>query len=113
MPENTQEQLERVRQLLTNYQYKIEGQWFYQQTLVIDGYAYVRCRFDNCHIHLRRGDFVLDHCYFGYCTVWFWDDALTAIRLYNIFSTPPDSFPDHIRPIKHEDGTVTVSKMAE
>ena len=112
MPDNT-EALARVRELLTNYQYRINGQWFFGQSLRFDGFAFSRCRFDNCHIDVRRGDFVLDHCFFSDCTIFIHDDALTVLRLYNVFSEPPPRFPEHIRPKRHEDGTVSVNKIEE
>lgn len=104
-------QLARVRELLTGYQYQIEGKWFYQQDLQLDGFAFIRCRFDNCKLTVRRGDFVLDHCALTGNFVWFNDDALTALRFYNIFSNPPQGFPDYIRPQQNADGTISVNKL--
>jgi hypothetical protein len=106
-------QLNRVREILTNYPYQITGQWFNSVDVQLDGYAFIRCRFDHCTIYLRRGDFVLDHCFFNMCTVYFYDDAVTVVRFYNVFSIPPASFPEHVRPIQHEDGTVSVSKIVQ
>ena len=41
---------------------EVIGLWYHQQKVVLDGYRFVRCRFDSCELHVNSNEFELDQC---------------------------------------------------
>jgi len=63
----------------------IEGKWFHQQTLDLDGYHYKKCRFDSCRLNLTKGTFVIERCYFGNCGFTYMGESGNVARLINLW----------------------------
>lgn len=99
---------ELLSKLLASYPYRIEGQWFYNQRIVLDGYNFVRCRFDRCEIVTSKGSFVIDHCFFAECTYFFLAEATKITKLYNIFATEAKRLWPFLAPTINEDGTYSI-----
>jgi hypothetical protein len=60
----------------------IQGRWFKDQTIHVDGFTFERCRFDNCKIVTRFSTFVFRDCFLGPTTTVFFDGpALKAAKL--------------------------------
>jgi hypothetical protein len=89
----------------------IEGQWFNRKRVDLDGYTFIRCRFDNCEIYAARGSFVLKGCVFSDCTFLFAGDAARIVRLYHVDNRPgtlPNQPPADLAPTFHKDGSLTI-----
>jgi hypothetical protein len=99
-----------LAQLLRSMPFPVEGKWFYNQEVQLDGYSFVKCRFENCTLKLSRGLFALDHCRLSGCSVIFSDEALAVARLWNTFLPNWNQFHPTLRPTVHEDGTVSVDR---
>lgn len=100
-----------VATLLRTMPYRIVGQWYYRQTVVFDGFTFVRCRFDACTISVSRGLFLIEHCYFSGCQFIFADEALGTVRLYNILNPEMRLRHPQLVPTYHEDGTLSVVRL--
>lgn len=94
--------------LLSSLPYKIEGQWYYRQQVYLDGYTFIRCRFDQCDLITSKGSFVIDHCFFAQCKFIYLDTAARIVRLYNILATEAQRYWPYLTPTSHEDGTISV-----
>ncbi len=98
--------------LLAGWPYRVEGQWFYNQTLQLDGYHFVKCRFDACVLKTTKASFIFENCYMNGCSITYSGEAWKAIRLYNLIS--PGAFREAIQrwpsltPIFNADGTFTI-----
>ena len=98
--------------LFRSLPYQIEGQWFFNQQVALDGYTFLRCRFENCTLFASRGLFILDHCLVTGCRIMFSDEALNVVRLWNLFLRPmSDNFHHSIHPVYHPDGTISVDRL--
>ncbi len=64
---------------------KAENLWFDGKDIVLDGYQFIECRFDNCKLHVSNAENVsLTRCYIGDNTQFVFNGgALAAIRLFN------------------------------
>ncbi len=98
-----------LSKLLASFPYRIEGQWFYNQRIILDGYTFVRCRFDSCDILTSKGTFVIDHCFFSTCRFTFQDEAWKIVRLYNITATEARTYWPILAPTINEDGTLSIN----
>ncbi len=98
--------------ILATMPYRVEGRWFYNRDIALDGYHFAGCRFDNCTLRTTKGSFVIENCYFSSCTVVYNAEATKVVRLYNLFST--EAFNEALNrwpsllPIISQDGTVTI-----
>jgi len=60
----------------------IQGQWFKDQTLYIDGYTFVGCRFDRCNLITQWATFTFRSCFISPdCRLYFQGPALKLVRL--------------------------------
>lgn len=64
---------------------KAENLWFVDKDIVLDGYEFIECRFDNCRLHVSNAENVnLSRCYIGEDTVFYFSGgALAAVRLFH------------------------------
>lgn len=94
---------------LRSVPYQITGQWFYQKNIPLDGYAFSNCRFDSCNLHVSRGVFRLSHCFMSSCALYYYDEALTVVRLFAGMHVPLNvEINPNLRPISHPDGTISI-----
>jgi hypothetical protein len=82
--------------------------WFSDQEIAIDGYTFVRCRFDNCTIYVKKGTFSLERCFFGGCRFNYQDESLRVVKLFNILLPTNARFWGALAPEFHEDGTLSI-----
>jgi hypothetical protein len=60
----------------------VQGAWFKDQTVNIDGYVFERCRFDRCKLITEHATFVFRQCYLSAdCSIYFNGPALKIARL--------------------------------
>jgi hypothetical protein len=60
----------------------VQGQWFKDQTLQIDGYVFEGCRFDRCKLVTEFAAFTFKNCYIAPdCSIYFSGPSLKIVRL--------------------------------
>ena len=52
-------------------QLAFEEKWFNKKSIELDGYRFVRCRFDGCELIIRSGNISIDQCLFNECSFVF------------------------------------------
>lgn len=58
-----------------------KGLWYHNQTLTLDGYRFVGCRFDSCTLNVNSGEIYLDHCIISGDTRILWGPSvIRALR---------------------------------
>jgi hypothetical protein len=57
----------------------IEGRWYNNQEVPLDGFTFVRCRFDNCELIVSKGNFQLDHCWIQGGVIRFRNEACNVV----------------------------------
>ena|SRR2546425_7814190 len=101
-----------MRALLTGWPYRVEGKWYYNQKVTLDGYQFVKCRFDRCTLETAKGSFTLENCYLWECGVVYSAEAWKVARLYVLQS--PEAFNEaqkhwpSMLPVLNKDGTITI-----
>src|SRR5262245_48947239 len=59
----------------------VVDRWFKDQTLHVDGYTFVRCRFDRCQLVTEVATFAFTDCYIApTCSLYFQGAALKTVR---------------------------------
>ena len=88
----------------------IENRWFNNQDVTLDGFNFVRCRFDNCRFLVGRGAFKFDHCLVAGGSAQYSEEAGRIVRLYSLPAGQGSALPQDclIRPMWHEDGTFSI-----
>ncbi len=85
----------------------IEGQWFNGQDINLDGYRFLRCRFDNCKLTTIKGTFKLDHCFICGGSIHYLGEASNVVRLFTSNQRDQPT-PFGLMPVFHEDGTFSI-----
>ena len=102
------ERIEMVARLLAS-RVPVEGRWFSDVDIKLDGYHFRFCRFDNCRLVYSTGDFVLERCFLGSGTVLTHTAAGTrAIRLFHVGYPQFDHYWQEWAPERHDDGTISI-----
>lgn len=104
--------VESLLSLLASYQFKVEGKWFYNQTVYLDGYTFSKCRFDNCRVITEKGTFRIENCAFFGCQLVFNAEAFNIIRLYNIGAEEAKQKWPWLCPTINNDGTISILPQA-
>jgi hypothetical protein len=105
----------RISQLLAD-QPKVEGQWFRNQVVPIDGRKFVSCHFENCTIFVTTGSFSITECRFTGCLFSFANPVLKAIKVLHyvqltggyLSAEAWGKIPEAVRPSLNADNTITV-----
>ncbi len=84
VPDESKVDIPSVLALLASAPYTIQGQWYLNQSVSLDGYKFVYCRFDTCNIITSKGTFSLDHCFFSNCRFYILEEARNVVQLANI-----------------------------
>lgn len=88
----------------------IENRWYNSQEVNLDGFNFVRCRFDNCKFVVGKGMFRFDHCLVAGGSALYSEDAGRIVRFYSLPAGNGSDLPKDqlIRPVWHEDGTFSI-----
>lgn len=97
-----------LKKILTDFPYRIDGKWYYKKNIHLDGYHFVRCRFDNCRIVTTTGSFLIDHCVFSGGKIFFQGQALKIVKLFNTRATEAQKYWPDLTPTINEDGTFSI-----
>lgn len=87
---------------------EVRSLYFRDQTVSLDGYKFIGCRFDKCTLTAVTTQFELDHCIIdGSCTFLMGEDLMRVMRLYNRNATWIKDYPSW-GPDQNADGTVSI-----
>lgn len=88
---------------------EIKGAWFNGKEVNLDGYRFISCRFDGCHLLVASTNFVLENCFVDEKTnIVYGTEILKVIQLYNArYSWVYDHYP-MFAPRKNSDGTISI-----
>jgi hypothetical protein len=75
-----------LSKIFSQYPSRFEARYFQRQRVSLDGYHFVRCRFDDCELVTTKATFKIENCVFGTCTLTILGEALNAVKLFNVFS---------------------------
>lgn len=104
--------LSALANLFAGWPFRVEGQWYYNQVVSVDGYRFVRCHFDSCQIETTKATFVFEQCKFTSCSIVYRGEAWRAARLYILFA--PAAYQEamtrwpSLLPIWNQDQTFTI-----
>ena len=86
-----------------------KGLWFNNQTIHLDGWKFIACRFDNCTIYVSTGNFVIDSCFIDATNkVYFNGVSVNIIKLYNRHSDITREVMPGFAASKNSDGTLSI-----
>lgn len=90
----------------------VEGLWYNKKSIQLDGYRFVRCRFDTCHISVTSPRFELIDCFIDNSSLkYFSNDIMKIIKLFNSGNEVMyDRWPD-FAPKRNADGTISITGM--
>ncbi|WP_447883110.1 hypothetical protein [Serratia fonticola] len=83
--------------------------WFNQKDIVLDGWRFSSCRFDQCRIFLNSQHFELINCMIDEKSVIYYQNhTINIIRLFNSrFGSQPFLHP-HFNAYINNDGTISI-----
>lgn len=89
---------------------KVQGLYYNGQTIVLDGYTFIGCRFDNCTLYIATSNFDILNCVLDQSTkISYGIEAAKIIKLFNSrYEWAAEVFPEFM-PTKNGDGTITIS----
>lgn len=89
----------------------VDGLYFRDKEVHLDGYRFSRCRFDNCRLRVASADFEIDHSIIdSTCRVAYGGRIIRLMRLFfNPWRAAPDEWMKAWLPKVNEDGTITIS----
>src|ERR1043166_4134699 len=66
------------------YPPEVNGLYYRGKILVLDGYRFTNCRFDNCTLQVSTTNFSLVHCVIDdLTTIQYGGDTLKLVKLFN------------------------------
>lgn len=89
----------------------VTGLYYNRQKVVLDGYTFTGCRFDNCTLEVSTLNFDLIRCVIDPSTViTYGESLLKVIQLFNgRYPWAYEHFPAFFVPIRNDDGSITIS----
>lgn len=90
---------------------EVNGLYFRDKEIHLDGYRFSRCRFDNCKLRLASADFEIDHSVIDpTCRVAYGGRVIRVLQLFfNPWKSAPAEWMTAWIPTVNEDGTVTIN----
>lgn len=90
-------------------QLEVNGLWYKDKELNIDGWRFVSCRFDNCRLNLSTPDFEFINCLIdSSCTVMFYGNIVTVFQLFNRDNDWMRQTYPNFAATKNPDGTISI-----
>lgn len=87
----------------------LTGVWYNKQSVSLDGYRFVGCRFDNCELHIDSSNFDIDRCFIDESSILIYGPK--SVKIVKLFTRAYDWFYSnipHLAPEKHDDGTISI-----
>lgn len=88
--------------------------YYNRKIVVLDGYTFIGCRFDNCTLKVSTLNFDVINCVIDQSTVIeYGEGVVKPIRLFiSRYHWASQVIPPYFRPQFNADGTITISKGA-
>lgn len=88
---------------------RVNGAWYHNQEITIDGYTFVGCRFDNCTLRLSSTNFEFESCFIdGSTQIVYAGEIIKPIRLFNSRYQWVSEHMPYFAPVRNADGTITI-----
>ncbi|THD38563.1 hypothetical protein ERD95_27190 [Enterobacteriaceae bacterium ML5] len=88
---------------------EVSSLWFNQKDVVLDGWKFISCRFDNCRIFVSSQHFELINCKIDdESVIYYQNDIVKVIKLFKSRGAIPSSFSAHFDPLVNPDGTISI-----
>lgn len=85
----------------------VDGLWYNQKVIKLDGWNFEACRFDNCRLIIETPYFTVKNCYIdGSNSVEVQGVLMNAVKFLNM--TAPMATHPIYQPIRNLDGTVSI-----
>jgi len=93
---------------------EVNGLYYNGQKIVLDGYRFIGCRFDNCTLEVSSLNFDLIRCVIDPSTVISYGPSVAKIiQLFNgRYDWASRNFAVPFVPVKNDDGTITITDSA-
>lgn len=90
---------------------EVKGLYYRNQHLVIDGYKFINCRFDNCTLETRNGNFDIISCIIDNSNqLKYGSESRKAIQLFTSrYDWASTSLPAAFVGRPQPDGTITIT----
>lgn len=90
---------------------EVRGLYYNGQTIQIDGYKFVGCRFDNCVLQVNTDNFEFIQCIIDESTKIVYSNNLSKIiKLFlGRYKWALQYFPSYFTPTQNHDGSETIS----
>ena len=87
---------------------EVNGLWFNQRTIGLDGYRFIGCRFDTCTLHISTTNFELINCHLSSNTIiTYGPNVLKVIKLFNSRSEAYEHLGAFV-PERNSDNTISI-----
>jgi len=93
--------------LISSLAFQKEGQYFLNQTVYLDDYTFIRCRFDNCTLITNKGTFKFIQCVIAGSQVVYSQEAYKVVKLFNSMAAYADQYPQ-FKATMNVDGTFNI-----
>jgi hypothetical protein len=89
------------------------GLYYNRKKVKLDGYKFVWCRFDACHLIVASTNFELEHCIIdGETHIEWHGDIVKVLQLFNSrYEWAYTAFPGFV-PTRHQDGTISITTQS-
>lgn len=90
---------------------KVEGLWFDAKRIVLDGYSFNGCRFDNCTLVVSSTNFDLTNCLIDErCVIEYGNEITKIIQLFNSrWDQAYHRWAPPFVPRKNPNGSITIT----
>lgn len=90
---------------------KVEGLWFDTKRIVLDGYSFNSCRFDNCTLVVSSSNFDITNCLIDErCVVEYGNEITKIIQLFNSrWEQAYHRWASPFVPIRNPNGSITIT----
>lgn len=89
---------------------EVDGVWFLDKVVTLDGYNFKACRFDRCRLNLSSANFELINCHIDDSTeIYYSGVILKPIRLFNSRYQWVYEHMPFFAPERNPDGTISIT----
>ena len=88
---------------------EIRDIWFNGKDVYLDGFSFVSCRFDKCHLTVSSENFEMHDCFIDKdTTVTYRGKIIRILRLFNREYSWVRKYMPKFAPLKNDDETITI-----
>jgi hypothetical protein len=93
-----------------NGRQKVEGLYYLNKKIALDGYSFDGCRFDRCTLSIASTNFELFNCIIDEsCAIEYGVELTKVIQLFNSrYAKSYEFFAPPFVPLRNQDGTITI-----